>query len=120
MRFVTCFFDQLNNSMKTYKERIAKTWAELWEVQNTEKFEKLNSVQKTFHNRQFLMSKRFGDYLIKTAKSNSWGSGADYIDFSFKGDGWICFSDRKRSQWFTAREAHEFLKSRKGYVAVKK
>lgn len=106
--------------METYKERAAKIWAEMKEIQKTEEFQKLHPWQKTRHNCHFLMSKRVGDYLIKTAKSNSSGSGVDYIDFSFKWDRWASFSSRKNAQWFTGREVHEFLKSRKGFVAVKK
>lgn len=104
--------------MKSYIERIQKVREEFKAARLTPEYPK-NDFDRVTFNCEFLKSKREGEYLIKTSKSNCWSEDTQYIDFSFMNK-WFAFSRRSEAQWFSAKEAHEFLFKRKGFKMVKR
>ena len=76
---------------------------------------------KTF--RQFCKDIREGDYLIKVSRKNErnyCGEDQLYIDYSYTAHGWFVLNTRDNAQWFTAKEAAEFVSRVKGFQVVKK
>jgi hypothetical protein len=72
---------------------------------------------------EFCKGIREGDYLIKVSRKNKLnycGEDLLYIDYSYTGHGWFALSKRKDAQWFTAKEAHEFVNRNKGFAVVKR
>lgn len=73
--------------------------------------------------RQFSAGLREGDYLIKVSRKNQLnycGEDQLYIDYSYTATGWFVLDKRKHAQWFTAKEAAEFVSRVKGFQVVKK
>ena len=72
---------------------------------------------------QFCKDTRVGNYLIKVSRRNKYnycGERNLYIDYATVGDGWYSLSTRKNAQWFTAKEAYEFVNRNKGFTVVKR
>lgn len=72
---------------------------------------------------QFCKDQRAGDYLIKVSRNNRinyHGESNLYIDYSYTADGWFVLNSRKNAQWFTAKEAYEFVGRMRGFAVVKK
>lgn len=66
---------------------------------------------------------REGKYLIKVSRKNAQnycGEGNLYIDYTYTAHGWLTLSKRANAQWFTAKEAAEFVSRVKGFKVVKK
>jgi hypothetical protein len=89
------------------------------ELRNQSDYTELSTTQKATH----LKEKRSGDYLIKVGKNNkrNWcGEDMQYIDYTYFGNGWFCLGSRKGAQWFTGKEAFEFIQGKKGFTIVKR
>jgi hypothetical protein len=100
--------------MNTFKDRFLPVVEELKNRKG-----KFTATQ----NRDFLKSKREGDYLIKVSKNNKhdWcGNDQQYIDYTYIQPGWFALSKRSNAQWFTSKETHEFMKNKKGFCVVKR
>lgn len=72
---------------------------------------------------QFCKEQRDGDYLIKVSRKNVvnyCGEENLYIDYTYTADGCFALSSRKNAQWFTAKEAAEFVSRVRGFCVVKK
>jgi hypothetical protein len=65
---------------------------------------------------------REGKYLIKVSRKNAQnycGEDKLYIDYTYTAHGWFALSKRANAQWFTAKEAAEFVSLVKGFQVVK-
>ena len=79
--------------------------------------------ERTLAYRQFCKDIREGDYLIKVSRKNKrnyCGEDNLYVDYTYTGDGWFVLSARKNAQWFTSKEAADFVKRNKGFSIIKK
>lgn len=109
--------------MDIFKDRCKQNWDYLKELQSQNYYKSLSSHEKVNYNRNFLKDVRQGSFLIKISRKNKWnycGQNSLYIDFTYSADGWFALSSRKNAQWFTAKEAYEFVSKRKGFSVVKK
>lgn len=107
----------------TFKTRIDALWADLKLAQSTIFYNSISLRRQTAFNRQYLKDNREGDYLIKVGKNNkrNWcGENQQYIDYTYSDDGWFALGSRKNAQWFSGKEAHEFITGKKGFAIVKK
>lgn len=110
--------------MNLFYERRKKVRAELDFIHDTEFYKKLSHHEQVKFNCQFMLNAREGDYLIKVSRKNKkyyCGEYNLYVGFSYVGgDGWMSLLNRRRAQWFTGKEAQEWIRNCKGFTIVKK
>lgn len=104
----------IQDKMKLYRERWGKVREEFKEFLKTPE----SNIRA---NRRFLLARREGDFLIKTGKNSKQHiPHQSYVDFTYNADGWWTGGPRKEAQWFTGKEAHEFIRTHKGFHIVRK
>lgn len=108
--------------MDTYKNRYKLIRESLDKLHENEDYKKLDRFEQVKFNNKWVMSNRHGLYLIKIARSNKpfYDRDTMYLSTLYNADGWFSFTKRKYAQWFTGQEVNEFLRTHKGFTAVKR
>lgn len=73
--------------------------------------------------RSILRDSRKGDYLIKVSKNNTrnfCGEDAMYVEYTYSASGYYVLGPRKNAQWFTGKEAFQWVSNAKGFTIVKR
>ncbi len=109
--------------MKLFKERISKIRQVLDKFHETDAYKEMSHHKQVRVNCDFLKRFRHGDYLIKVSRKNRrnyYGESNLYIGFCYDGGDWFSLMNRRNAQWFTGKEAQEWIRSHKGFTIVRR
>ncbi len=109
--------------MKLFQNRFISIKEPLRILQLTEAYKNFTHSQQVRFNCKFMKDFRDGDYLIKVSRNNRrnyCGESNLYIGFSYDGGDWFTLMNRKNAQWFTGREAQEWIRAHKGFTIVRR